>query len=254
MPVFDAESSRRTTPMHVRLYCFPHAGGTGKLFRSWQDQLQPGIEVCAVEYSGHGTRINEPLLDTIGQLAQSTVEEIGRCRSGSFALLGHSMGSLVAFETCHLLAERRLPMPSLLIVCGHRAPRVPRLSAATHDAPDAEFLTHLRELGATPPEVFGTPDLLELMLPILRSDFRACETYQPPNRPRLSVPIAAYGGLRDKETSKEALLAWGEQTTGRCTVRMFPGDHFFIGDSAGNVVLPLKRDLLEAVAAEQHSH
>ena len=120
-----------------------------------------------------------------------------------------------------------------------------------HKAPDAEFVAHLRELGATPAEVFSSPDLLELMLPILRADFRACETYRPGDRPRLPINIAAYGGLGDTDTSRDGLLAWQEETTGQCVVRMFPGGHFFVSDHADQVVAMLERDLFDALATQQ---
>jgi surfactin synthase thioesterase subunit len=168
-----------------------------------------------------------------------------------YALFGHSMGSLVAFEACHVLAARRAAMPRLLIASGHRAPRVPRSAPPMHNAPDAEFVAHLRELGATPAEVFSSSDLLELMLPILRADFRACETYRPHGRPRLHINIAAYGGLGDADTSRDGLRAWQEETTGECVVRMFPGGHFFVSDCADRVVAMLECDIFEALATER---
>lgn len=235
----------------ARLYCLPHAGGTAATFRSWQKRLRSDIEICPIEYAGHGSRLGEPLLDGIEQVAQPVADAIAAGPSMPYALLGHSMGSLVAFEACHQLATRHAMMPRLLIACGHRAPRTPRTTPQMHKAPHAEFIAHLRELGATPPEVFNSPDLLDLILPVLRADFRACETYTPRGRTRLHVNIAAYGGLGDTDTSREALLAWEQETTGECVVRMFPGGHFFINDCADRVLAMLERDLLEAFPAER---
>jgi medium-chain acyl-[acyl-carrier-protein] hydrolase len=120
-----------------------------------------------------------------------------------------------------------------------------------HDAPHAAFVAHLRELGATPPEVFSSPDLLELMLPILRADFRACETYRARRRARLPIDIAAYGGLGDMDTSRDGLLAWQDETTAECVVRMFPGGHFFVSDCADRVLAMLERDLSQAFVTER---
>jgi medium-chain acyl-[acyl-carrier-protein] hydrolase len=236
---------------YARVYCLPHAGGTAGIFRYWQKLLPPDIDFCAIEYPGHGSRLGEPLLDTIEQVARSVADAVAAGPNVPYALLGHSMGSLVSFEACHVLAARRAAMPRLLIACGHRAPRAPRSTPPVHEAPHAEFVAHLRELGATPPEVFSSPDLLELMLPILRADFRACETYRPHDRSRLHINIAAYGGLRDADTSRDELFAWQQETTGECVVRMFPGGHFFVSDCADRVVATLERDLREALATER---
>jgi medium-chain acyl-[acyl-carrier-protein] hydrolase len=236
---------------HARVYCLPHAGGTAGIFRSWGKLLPPDIDICAIEYPGHGSRLGEPQLDSIEQVARSVADAIAVSPNVPYALFGHSMGSLVAFEACHVLAARRAAMPRLLVACGHRAPRAPRSAPPMHEAPHAEFVAHLRELGATPPEVFRSPDLLELMLPILRADFRACETYLPHDRPRLHINIAAYGGLGDADTSRPELLGWQEETTGECTVRMFPGGHFFVSECADRVVAMLERDFVEALSTER---
>jgi len=89
------------------------------------------------------------------------------------------------------------------------------------------------------------------MLPILRADFRACETYRPHDRRRLHIDIGTYGGLGDADTSRRDLLAWQEETIGECIVRMFPGGHFFVSDCAEQVVAMLERDLLETLATER---
>ena len=118
-----------------------------------------------------------------------------------------------------------------------------------HDASQTDFIAHLCELGATPPEVFSSPELMELVLPILRADFRACETYRPRHRPKLRINIAAYGGLGDADTSRDELLGWQQETTGECVVRMFPGGHFFLNDCAGRVVAMLESDFAEVQPA-----
>ena len=235
----------------ARVYCLPHAGGTPGIFRPSRELLPPEIEVRIVEYAGHGSRLGEPLLDTIEQIAGSVADVVAAEPSVPYALFGHSMGSLVAFETCHVLAARRAAMPGLLIVSGHRPPRAPRSTPLMHDASHAQFIAHLDELGATPPEVFNSPDLLELVLPVLRADFRACETYTPRDRPKLHLNIAAYGGLDDADTSRDDLLGWQLETTGECVVRMFPGGHFFVSDCPDRFVAILERDLLAALATER---
>jgi medium-chain acyl-[acyl-carrier-protein] hydrolase len=87
------------------------------------------------------------------------------------------------------------------------------------------------------------------MMPILRADFRAAETYVAPNRPKLGIPIAAYGGLGDTDVSRGQLLAWADETTAGCTVRMFPGDHFFLSTAKDRVAAMLEQDLGQALQA-----
>jgi len=114
-----------------------------------------------------------------------------------------------------------------------------------HAVPDDQFIAHLRELGATPPEILATRELMELLLPLLRADFRACETYEPSWNRKLAVPIAVYGGVDDEDADIAALRGWQSETSGTCVVRMFPGDHFFIADQAEAVASSLLHDLRE---------
>jgi len=217
------------------------------VFRPWRNLFPAEIALCGVEYPGRGTRMSEPTVDRIETLASEFADALTEAPPGPYALFGHSMGALVAFEASHQLATRGAPLPILMVASGHGAASLPRASAAVHDAPDPKFLARLRELNATSAEILAMPDLLELMMPILRSDFRAAETYAPPRRPKLEVPIAAYGGLADADVGRDQLVAWKNETTGGCIVRMFPGDHFFLRSAAVRVVTMLVRDLTEAL-------
>lgn len=230
-----------------RLYCVPYAGGSAGIFRSWQTLLRPEIEIWGVEYPGHGGRMGERLVDNIERLAESIADAIFAEAGMPYALFGHSMGGLVAFEVSHKLAERRARAPGLCVVSGRRAPRLPASEPPLNAAPEPEFVAHLSKLGATPPAVLESPELLELMLPILRNDFRACETYVPRVRARLQMPIATYGGLADREIKREDLRGWELETAGPFALRMFPGDHFFIHHSARQVAAMLELDLANAL-------
>src|SRR6267154_4769985 len=90
-----------------RLYCLPYAGASAGIFRSWLELLPPDIDIWGVEYPGHGTRISEPLIDRIERLAEPLADAVAAETGMPYAFFGHSMGSLVAFEICHKLTERR---------------------------------------------------------------------------------------------------------------------------------------------------
>jgi len=240
--------SRGGTLTRLRLYCLSYAGGSAGVFRTWCDLLPAEVEVWGVEYPGHGSRISEPLIDRIDALAALTADAVVAEPAVPYALLGHSMGSLVAFEMCHALAARGATMPVLLVAAGHRGPHLPSTKPPMHAASHADFISHLRELGATPPEVLESAELVELMLPILRNDFRACERYCAPKRSPLRTDLVVYGGIADADADRDALLAWQHETRGRFAVRLFPGGHFFVRECARQVTATLQRDLTEALS------
>ena len=86
----------------------------------------------------------------------------------------------------------------------------------------------LRRLNGTPSELLDHAELMELMLPLLRADFAVYETYQYSSEAPLNCPISAFGGLQDNKVSDSDLDAWRVQTSVSFSLRMFPGDHFFL--------------------------
>lgn len=213
---------------NLRLLCFPYAGGSARIYRSWAQLLPPCVEVCPVQLPGRDRRIAEPPFTNLLQLVRATGEELRPYLDKPFAFFGHSMGAVLSFELAHHLSAELQLSPLHLFVSGRRAPQLQSKDPAFYDLPKAQLLQELRKLKGTPPDVLEHPDLMELMLPLLRADFELCDTYTYSVRPPLSCPITALGGLRDSTVSRADLEAWQEQTRGPLSLRMFPGDHFFL--------------------------
>src|SRR5207344_936510 len=95
-----------------------------------------------------------------------------------FALFGHSMGALAAFEMARELRRRRGPKPVRLLVSGARAPQRPNPDPPLRHLADREFLDEVkRRYDGIPGAVLENPELVELLLPCLRADFHLVETY-----------------------------------------------------------------------------
>jgi surfactin synthase thioesterase subunit len=213
---------------HLHLYCFPYAGGSASVYRTWSEALPPSIEVCPVELPGHGTRFLEPLHTAVGPLVRQIAAALAPRMGGEFALFGHSMGALIAFELAHVLRSDYGLLPAHLIVSAHRAPQIPDPDPPMYTLSEPEFWAKLRELNGTSREVLAHTELLSAVQPILRADFTLCDTYRYTPRPALECPISAYGGLQDPEACHDDLRAWQEQTSAAFRLRMLQGDHFFL--------------------------
>jgi surfactin synthase thioesterase subunit len=221
---------RRARPAHLALFCLPFAGGGAGVFREWPGLLPAGVEVCPVHLPGRETRFAEPAIDDVHALVEPLLEGLLPHLDGPFALFGHSMGGLIAFELADRLRWRGVA-PAWFFASGVRAPHVPPRTEPRHGLPDDEFLASVRELNGTPPELLDNPEIMELMLPTLRRDFRLVETYRYRPRPPLESPIVAFGGRHDPDVTHADLEAWREQTTAQFELHVLPGDHFFINAS-----------------------
>ena len=77
---------------------------------------------------------------------------------------------------------------------------------------------------------------MQLIMPLLRADFQACQTYDYVHEPPLDCPLTVFGGLQDEDLTHSELEDWCGQTTSSCTVRMLPGDHFFINTAQSPIL------------------
>ncbi len=211
----------------VRLFCFPHAGIGASTYRPWSTDL-PMLDVVAIQPPGRESRINEPSFQDYRPYVDAVVPAIQGLVDLPFAFFGHSLGALIAFETCRTLRAHGLPMPFKLFVSGRRAPHLNTGDKGLSQMSDKDLLEELRNYGGTPEELLANEELMSLMLPIVRADFRVHEAYvHEPGEP-LNIPMAAFGGIGDPEVPREHIDAWRQHTSAEFLLRMLPGEHFFV--------------------------
>lgn len=233
----------------VRLFCFPYAGGGATIYRTWPTNLPASVEVVPVQLPGRGRRLNEPAFTSTTELIPVLAEALLPYCDMPFVFFGHSMGATISFElACHLRREHDL-RPRQLLISGRRAPHVLNPNPPTYNLPEPEFIRTLRELNGTPKEVTEHPELMELMLPLLRADFALSETYTYRPVEPLECPVSVYGGTQDTDVSREQLEAWREVTTGAFSLRFFPGDHFFLTSAEPLLLSAVARELEQVVAS-----
>jgi len=178
---------------------------------------------------------------------EALAHEVGPYLDKPFAFFGHSMGALIALELTRWLRRNHKRMPVHLFVSGRRAPHIPDPVEPAWDLPEQEFIDRVRQLNGTPHDVLDHPELMQLIIPFLRADFAACETYEHQPEPPLACPITVFGGVDDEEVSCEHLEPWREHTTSAYRLHLFPGDHFFV-QTAQAELLPV---IAEALGVER---
>jgi medium-chain acyl-[acyl-carrier-protein] hydrolase len=215
----------------ARLICFPHAGGGPSTYAAWARALADyPLEVAAAHLPGREARTAEPPATTLDAVFDPLTDAIAAVADRPFALFGHSMGAVVAFEIARRLRDRHAHAPAYLFVSGAPAPQLPRVDLGLRFIDDdAAFLNAVADTyGGVPRIVLERAELRASMVAALRADLTLTETHEYTDAPPLACAIAAYGGRADAIVSGERLTAWREQTTGDFSWRSFDGDHFYL--------------------------
>lgn len=237
-----------------RLFCFPHAGGGAAKFYTWACELPAELEVLPAKLPGREERFREPAVRSLPELVASLGAALPDAQRLPFAFLGHSMGALVAFELARLLRQEGRAAPACLFVAACPAPQVLKVSNPLHKLPDDEFFRELRQrYGGVPDAVAASPELTALLLPTIRADFTAVETYAYREEPPLDCPIVALAGDADGEVSVADVSAWRRQTAGAFSLHIFPGGHFFLHDAPRNSARLVSRRALATLAGKGES-
>ncbi len=211
----------------VKLFCFPYAGASAMFYARWRRALPAWLDVRPVELPGRGARFGEPLHEHLAPLVEQLVTELRADVHTPYAFFGHSLGALIAFEVTHAMRLLGLPQPKALFLSGASAPGHRDDERYTRLSTDADLIDELRRLGGTAAEVIHSPELMAMVLPVLRADFRLCSGYGPLDRPPLECAVHVLGGDGDY-MDEAALQAWGSETLGAFSCTSFVGDHFFL--------------------------
>jgi medium-chain acyl-[acyl-carrier-protein] hydrolase len=210
------------------------------------------VEVVSVQLPGRENRFNEQPIESMEELVDQLVEGLASYLTRPFALFGHSMGALIAFELIRRLRPSGVA-PVHLFASGCRAPHLPSRSPDWHSLPDPEFITKIEALGGIPPELLTEGQFLDVMLPTLRSDCTLAETYACSPQPPLSCPVSAFGGLLDEEVFPEDVQGWSHHTTGPFRIHLLPGDHFFVNSALPDLIRLMVSELGLAIARQDTS-
>lgn len=227
----------------LHLIAIPYAGGSAAVFRKWSRWLPPSIALYGLELPGRGRRLKEPRLTSMPELVARAAAAIQPVLSDRFALFGHSLGATIAFELGYFLQEQGRSGLAHVVVSGQRALHCPSPLPPISHLPANEFISEILKFGGTPPALFDSRELRDLLVPMLRADFTLLETFRPGRHQVLNCPLTAYGGLHDDDVSLDDVRAWERYTRGAFQSRVFPGNHFFLQSHDELLVPSLAADL-----------
>ncbi|WP_442931799.1 thioesterase II family protein [Mycobacterium sp. 050128] len=242
-PAGQTAAPRYAEPVNApppTLFIFPHAGGSATYYVPFAKAFSADIKRVAVQYPSRRDRgLTE--LASIPEFADEIFDMMAPTAKagGQVAFFGHSMGGLAAFEVALRFQSAGHPI-SALFISSCAAPghiRYKELQGSDH-----EILSLVAQVTETNPEHLANDEFASSILPTLQS-VRTIAAYNRPPEIKLSCPIHAFVADADLIVAEENMTAWADRTTKEFSIRVFPGDHFYL-----NAHLPeLVKDIEEVV-------
>ncbi|MEU5401627.1 alpha/beta fold hydrolase [Streptomyces sp. NPDC005963] len=230
-----------------RLVCFPHAGGSASFYFPLSAELRGPVDLLAVQYPGRQDRRGERGIEDLQIMADGAFEALRRWDDLPLTLFGHSMGALVAFEVARRF-EAAGGRIDHLFVSGRRAPSVARPERA-HLLDDEGIVAEVRAMSGTDARLLDDEELLRMVLPALRSDYRALETYRAAPGAAVACPVTALVGDRDPWTPLSEAGMWRDHTRGGFDLKVFGGGHFYLSSRPAEVIGVLREHFVAVQGA-----
>lgn len=232
--------------MSIKLFCIPHAGGSGNIYLPWKQKLDTEIELLPVELAGRGRRYGEHFYQNWKEAAQDIYAQIisELKPEDSYAIYGHSMGSWLAFEVLDIICRKHLPQPEYMFFSGNTPPFLEPEEEKIGHLPDTEFIERILAMGDTPKEVFDS-GVVDYFLPPLKQDYQLVESYHHEYHDvDYSGNIVVFYGKFDVMTREEA-LQWEKYSHRGFYIQEFESGHMFIKDQVDTVADSINRIIRE---------
>ncbi len=230
----------------VKLFCIPHAGGSALKYYKWKKYLSNSVELYPVELSGRGKRFVAPLYNSFEEATEDICEIVKTELDGTmYAVFGHSMGSLLAYELINKLKEQNFYAPIHVFFSGRHPPHV-KVENAIHFMNDIDFIAEIIKYDGIPQGLLNNKEILDFFIPILRADYRIIENYRYYFKNyKFEFDISVFSGNKDRSIKIESLEDWGKYTKKRCIIYEFQGGHFFLDENVEGIIKIINDTLLE---------
>lgn len=228
-------SANKTT---IKLFCIPYAGGLSSIYYGWREWVDPSIQLIPLELAGRGTCSHQPMYENMQAVVEDLFNRIRPQLDGTpFAIFGHSLGAMIAYELA-LYIKRQLGLDAQHIFFSGKSPLHLHVDEKRYSMSDTEFEKYIISLGGIPDALIDCRELLDIFLPIIRSDMKLVDSFSlnKNNIITLKSDISIYNGHSDHLVDKSTLEEWRLYSSGYIQFHHFSGGHFFINEYSKSVV------------------
>jgi surfactin synthase thioesterase subunit len=243
-PGFITKREPPTAPM--RLFCLPPAGSGAHMFQRWSEELGPAIDTLPVALPGRFPREADTPYRRIESLVEDLTIALAPLCDRPYAVFGHGLGALLAFEWAREARRRRVGPPARLLLSGHPPPTALEDPTRHRPLPDHNFVEALSAPDGMPHQAIADPDYMRAFLELLARDLELCRSYRYTPEPPLDAPITCFAGEGDPAAPPGEMTGWRRETIGDFALHALPGGSSFLSVSETSLLTLLHAELRAA--------
>lgn len=233
----------------IQLFCLPFAGGSKTVFNKFEKCLNSKIETVLIEYPGHDSRRNEDFCSNIDEIVMDACRQIRgkRKKNLPYALLGYSMGSVIAYELLCRICRSQTKFygePVHVFFCAIEALSEfkPRIYFDKMDQKD--IIDILKNMGGIEEAVFSDKRFLEVFLRPVRADYKILADYALDDKNEILPNVDCSVLFSAKDIPFVRVKGWQELVSGNVEFHELGNNHFFIKDCFKNMAELVSKKLI----------
>ncbi|MDF2801030.1 MAG: hypothetical protein K0S61_933 [Anaerocolumna sp.] len=219
-----------------QLICFPYLGGYVNSFYEIVHAMTEDIEIWVANPPGHlGSEL--PLISDINELISVYYKEVSKIIRPDSVFFGHSMGGIVSYFLLNrMICMQDGVIPKTLILSACAAPssffkkNFSKLS-------DEDLVKQIKKYGGMPDAVLNDHQLMEVMLPIFRADYKILESSAKATYHKININTQLLWGENDKAETISSAKLWNNYLAQDFEITSIQdGEHMYIHNKAEEVV------------------
>ena len=229
----------------IKLFCFPHLGGSASIYYQWKTMIHKNIEIIPIELAGRGERNKEPFCKNFKELLLDISIQITNNHLEKYAFFGHSMGALIAYEIMYQLLNQGFPPPIHIFFSGSNPPSH-KSDIFFKQLNENDLINELKKIGGISETIFEYPELVEVILPIIQADYKVMNTYNFTSQiKKMKNDVTIILGENDSTIIYEEIAKWRLLTIGKCSIYFMKGEHFYINSNLKDLLKLIELKLLK---------
>ncbi|WP_282036572.1 type I polyketide synthase [Saccharicrinis aurantiacus] len=237
---------KREDNANMRIFCFHPVGAGASMYNHFMYELNPEIDVFAVQLPGRENRKDEANITEFFDVIDALERQILPYLDKPFAFYGHSFGGILAYELQHRLREKHNLHPEHFFVSGtisaHLTPTWRNDRDTIHETAD-ETNSEAKLMGLM--SYIDDENFVRQILPIMRKDMELIMGYEYEDKKNFEWPITAFAAKEDEVVLPEEMKPWARHTDNNFKMHTLNGDHWFLSRNKDFIMETLEKSLIK---------